>query len=435
MEATETVPVPGKHKKIGIAIIGTLVIILVAAVVVRLNLAKTPTSLPPGSPAAGEVETQASAGEGGKRAGLLPPAENPLAAAPKQRDHDTIPWLPAAEKPHKDPAVIPAMATSGRSETPDEKPHHHTPKPAKPVPPDVSVPNSSGPAFGPSFGAPLPSPAPAAPKPQNDPNPRTNAFPAFPAPGPVPTPVNSGPTFAPLPAAPAPSAPFPTGGRLEEPRPIPPGENPYRQTSNRFGPSEPAPGPVVASTGSWDREQPRPHHPVHSPRLNEESLRRPDGTYKVQPNDSYWKIAERLYGNGAYFKALAEHNIHRQASPDRLQPGTLISAPTVAELERSYPDLCPKANHRVASAARSPVMGASAISGGRRTYVVQAGDTLVDIAKFELGKQSRWSEIYDLNRDRLGEDFDYLAPGTQLVLPDKDPGVILSKRPGDSRYR
>ena len=30
---------------------------------------------------------------------------------------------------------------------------------------------------------------------------------------------------------------------------------------------------------------------------------------------------------------------------------------------------------------------------------------------------SRWAEIYELNRDVLGEDFDYLAPGTQLVLP------------------
>ena len=29
----------------------------------------------------------------------------------------------------------------------------------------------------------------------------------------------------------------------------------------------------------------------------------------------------------------------------------------------------------------------------------------------------RWTEIYDLNRDVLGEDFDYLRPGTNVVLP------------------
>jgi hypothetical protein len=35
-----------------------------------------------------------------------------------------------------------------------------------------------------------------------------------------------------------------------------------------------------------------------------------------------------------------------------------------------------------------------------------------------LGKASRWSEIYELNRGQLGNDYDYLAPGTKLVLPD-----------------
>ena len=50
-------------------------------------------------------------------------------------------------------------------------------------------------------------------------------------------------------------------------------------------------------------------------------------------------------------------------------------------------------------------------------YVVEEGDTLFDIARYELGKASRWADIYNLNRDVLGKDYNYLTPGMQLVLP------------------
>jgi hypothetical protein len=58
-----------------------------------------------------------------------------------------------------------------------------------------------------------------------------------------------------------------------------------------------------------------------------------------------------------------------------------------------------------------------------RMYTVTDGDTLFEIARHELGKPSRWAEIYQLNRDVLGEDFDYLRPGTQLILP-ADAGSV-----------
>ena len=58
-------------------------------------------------------------------------------------------------------------------------------------------------------------------------------------------------------------------------------------------------------------------------------------------------------------------------------------------------------------------------ASGSNVYVVEQGDTLFDIARYELGKASRWAEIYDLNRDVLGEDFDHLSPGTELTLPAK----------------
>lgn len=165
---------------------------------------------------------------------------------------------------------------------------------------------------------------------------------------------------------------------------------------------------------------------------------RNDGSYEVQPNDNYWLISERVYGTGAYFRALAEHNRNKVVRTDRLSPGTVIATPSTAELEKSYPDLCPKASRR--EAARTRAVGAfsqAGYAGGGRTYVVQEGDTLVSIAKHELGKTSRWGEIYELNKAALGKDYNYLTPGMQLAMPAKDaePADRTTRRPGTEYQR
>jgi len=74
-----------------------------------------------------------------------------------------------------------------------------------------------------------------------------------------------------------------------------------------------------------------------------------------------------------------------------------------------------KATATPASVTR-PAIGQPA--AGSKVHIVREGETLFDIARNELGKASHWAEIYRLNRERIGDDFDYLAPGTQLVLPD-----------------
>ena len=154
------------------------------------------------------------------------------------------------------------------------------------------------------------------------------------------------------------------------------------------------------------------------------------GTYKIQPNDNYWVISEKIYGSGAYFNALAEVNRSKVAQRDKLRVGDTISTPTIAQLEQAYPQLCPKPSHRDTVRSRSSLVSAHSPYAGGRTYEVQEGDTLFDIARHELGKGSRWAEIYDLNRDALGKDFDYLTPGMQLVLPPKTRLPRPTGRPG-----
>jgi nucleoid-associated protein YgaU len=180
----------------------------------------------------------------------------------------------------------------------------------------------------------------------------------------------------------------------------------------------------------------------HSPRNAEmqtsftQTPLRNDGLYEVQPNDSYWTISERVYGSGAYFRALAEVNRGKAARPDRLPPGLLISTPPVAQLEKDYPDFCPRPNRR--ETVRNRAAGAASLaaySGTGRTYVVQEGDSLTSIARNELGKVSRWAEIYQLNREALGKDYDYLTPGMRLVLPSRESQSPdrTTRRPEDAQ--
>jgi type II secretory pathway pseudopilin PulG len=67
-----------------------------------------------------------------------------------------------------------------------------------------------------------------------------------------------------------------------------------------------------------------------------------NGAYTVGSRETYWQISKRLYGTGAYFKALFEHNRARYPSPSSLRPGVVISTPPASALHQAYPQLCPQ---------------------------------------------------------------------------------------------
>lgn len=63
---------------------------------------------------------------------------------------------------------------------------------------------------------------------------------------------------------------------------------------------------------------------------------------RTEPGDSLWKISERLYGAGIYYRALYVHNRDRIPRPDQIPAGIEILTPSPAELRSLYPDLCPR---------------------------------------------------------------------------------------------
>lgn len=152
-------------------------------------------------------------------------------------------------------------------------------------------------------------------------------------------------------------------------------------------------------------------------------------SYVAVPNDNYWTISEKVYGTGAYFKAIQEHNRDRYPDDGPIHVGDAIRVPAQEVLEQTYPELCPK--RRNTRPGGPGLLVSTPRRAGRRVYTVEEGDTLFDIARHELGKASRWAEVYELNREQLGDDFDYLAPGMELSLPaDTEEADPLASQPG-----
>lgn len=51
------------------------------------------------------------------------------------------------------------------------------------------------------------------------------------------------------------------------------------------------------------------------------------------------------------------------------------------------------------------------------TFRVRRGQSLWRIARQQLGSGDKWRQLYEANKDRIGDDPDYIRPGTRLILP------------------
>lgn len=128
-------------------------------------------------------------------------------------------------------------------------------------------------------------------------------------------------------------------------------------------------------------------------------------TYEVQPGDSSWKIAQAFYGSGYNYVDIEAandlpHNSH-------LEIGQILEIPETAvkTIGRAKPQLTPAISTQVPS--------------DEDGYTVQRGDSLWKIAQSELGDPYRWVEIYQLNRESIGQNPGLIYTDTTLQLPDR----------------
>lgn len=73
---------------------------------------------------------------------------------------------------------------------------------------------------------------------------------------------------------------------------------------------------------------------------------------------------------------------------------------------------------KVKTSKKSRTASTSVNNKNKRTYKVQKGDCLWNIAKAASGKGSNWKALYNLNKKVIGSNPNLIKPGQILVLPD-----------------
>ncbi len=73
---------------------------------------------------------------------------------------------------------------------------------------------------------------------------------------------------------------------------------------------------------------------------------------------------------------------------------------------------------RESSGEETVVLKSGEADGAEDIYIVQKGDCLWNIARFVYGEGRYWREVYEYNREIIGEDPGFLLIGTKLRLPE-----------------
>lgn len=130
-------------------------------------------------------------------------------------------------------------------------------------------------------------------------------------------------------------------------------------------------------------------------------LRKP--TYTVRKDDTLWSIAAQHVAGSASVKAKLAQVLALNPGLDaeRMAVGQVLTLPGQA----------------VAAPAVAPPAKLSS-DGASRLYTVSSGDTLSSIAKAHLGNEGRWTELFQLNEDRLSSP-SKLYVGQTLRLPQE----------------
>ena len=67
--------------------------------------------------------------------------------------------------------------------------------------------------------------------------------------------------------------------------------------------------------------------------------------------------------------------------------------------------------------AREAAQAKKEAAEAKEVYVVKSGDSLSKIAKQLLGDASRWPEIYEANKEVIGDNPNLIKPGQKLNIP------------------
>lgn len=116
--------------------------------------------------------------------------------------------------------------------------------------------------------------------------------------------------------------------------------------------------------------------------------------YTVEAGDSLWKIAEKFYGSGEYWKKIFADNMDTVREPDKIYVGQKLTIYLTQE----------------------DLLAASDAAEGGSYYTVQSGDTLWKISLKVYGLGWHWRKIYRANADVIKNPGEIFA-GQKLFIP------------------
>jgi nucleoid-associated protein YgaU len=131
--------------------------------------------------------------------------------------------------------------------------------------------------------------------------------------------------------------------------------------------------------------------------------------HTVLSGETLFKIAERYYGNGEYWRAIAQANPGSVTQEGLVRQGVVLDIPKRAD-SRLGSDFIPVGSEKLTQIDTRKT--------ARRVPVIEvvAGDTLSELATKHLGSAARWQDLLKANKDKL-DGPQSLQIGMKLRLP------------------
>jgi nucleoid-associated protein YgaU len=151
-------------------------------------------------------------------------------------------------------------------------------------------------------------------------------------------------------------------------------------------------------------------------------LNEPDKIHKIIDGDTLAKLAQRYWGRADRYVDLYSYNRDVLSDPDVLPIGAELRIPahlvisTDPDQAATAPVLPLAPLPKLATSGAPAVPAAAAQQPSQRTYKVQPGDNLVDIARKLYGDGRRHTDLFEANRRVMRTPTD-LKPGMLLVVP------------------